>query len=226
MPIVYKITNIETNKVYIGWSNKTLEKRWAEHVSASVRCTKNRKFYNAIKKYGIDAWTKEVICETETKQEAKSTEIFYIALFDSYINGYNSTKGGDGNNGIIMSAESNLARSLALKGKSKSPETVAKFRSRKQTTEAKNAISQSHLGMSKPWVKWSKEQIEKRALTRRSLSLEQYDNIHSLRKQGLTIKQISGDTGISTDLVKKWLKKPWKVEHGTQSHRSKPLVSA
>ena len=32
-------------------------------------------------------------------------EIEFIILYDSYNNGYNSTLGGDGNNGIIMSEE-------------------------------------------------------------------------------------------------------------------------
>ena len=37
-------------------------------------------------------------------------------MYNSYNNGYNSTLGGDGNNGIIMSEESNLKRSKKLKG--------------------------------------------------------------------------------------------------------------
>ena len=50
-------------------------------------------------------------------EESKIKERFYINLFDSYNFGYNSTLGGDGNNGIIMSEESNKKRSQALQGK-------------------------------------------------------------------------------------------------------------
>ena len=212
MPIVYKITNQLTNKVYIGWSSKPVDIRWAEHVSDALKNRDNRKFYNAIRKYGPNVWNTEVICEVESKDEAKSKEIEYITEYNSYYDGYNSTFGGDGNNGIIMSPESNLARSKALKGRSKSLETVVKFKEKRLTEDAKKRISDAHLGMKKPWVKWSQEQIVKRAMTRRSLTLDQYEKIHELKKSGMTIKDISLSTEISYDLVKKWLKKEWKLE--------------
>lgn len=211
MPVVYKITNVITDKSYIGWTSKNAEVRWDEHVKTAARNKDNRKFYNAIRKYGIDSWKTETLCETSTNEEAKLKEIFYIDLFESFIKGYNSTKGGDGNNGIVMSEESNKARSNALKGKKKSTSTIEKFKQRKQTESTKKAISEAHTGMKKPWVKWTSEQIEKRALSRRSLSYDQYVEIKKLRASGLTIKNISQLTNISCDLVKKWLKKEWNL---------------
>lgn len=209
MPVVYKITNTITNKSYIGWTSKNTDARWNEHTQTAARNKDNRKFYNAIRKYGTDVWETETICETESNEEAKVKEIFYIELFESYTKGYNSTKGGDGNNGIVMSKDSNIARSNALRGKKKDPSTIEKFKQRKQTEQTKKAISEAHIGMKKPWVKWTNEQIAKRAMTRRSLSYEQYVEIKRLRDTGLTIKSISSLTGITCDLVKKWLKKEW-----------------
>lgn len=119
MPLVYKITNKLNNKSYIGWTGKDLNLRWEEHTYDALRKKDNRKFYNAIRKYGIDVWNVKILKENLNIEEAKNQEIRYIELFDSYHNGYNSTKGGDGNNGIIMSEKSNQARSLALKGKKK-----------------------------------------------------------------------------------------------------------
>ena len=208
MPIVYKITNQITNKVYIGWSNKTVDARWAEHISDALKNQDNRKFYNAIRKYGTDVWIREVICEVNSREEAKSKEIEFIAENNSYYNGYNATRGGDGNNGIVMSEESNLARSLALKGK---PKNYIRMAGKKHSEESKEKISQAHKGMKKPWVNWSNDQIIKRAMTRRGLSLEQYNKIHELKKSGMTIKDISVSTEISYDLVKKWLKQKWEL---------------
>jgi group I intron endonuclease len=158
---IYKITNTITEKVYIGYTSSTVENRWLQHKNNALKQESNRKFYNAIRKYGTDVWTIEVISETITVNEAKEQEIAFIELYDSYHNGYNATKGGDGNNGIIMSAESNMKRSEALKGVSKSPETVEKFRQRRSTPEENAKRSEAHIGMKKPWVKWSNEQIEK-----------------------------------------------------------------
>lgn len=123
-------------------------------------------------------------------------------------NGYNATKGGDGNNGIVMSEESNLARSRALKGR---PKNYIVWPERKHREETKQKISEAHKGMKKPWVKWTSEQISKRAMTRRGLTKDQYDRIHDLRSQELTIKVIAEKIGSNSAMVKKWLKKDWSL---------------
>lgn len=211
MANVYKITNTVTNKIYIGYTSLSIEDRWNQHKFDALKQESNRKFYNAIRKYGTEVWNLELLCETSTVNEAKEKEISYIALFDSYNTGYNATKGGDGNNGIIMSEESNIKRSQALKGKKKSPETVEKFKARKQTEETNAKIGRAHLGKKKPWVKWNHEQIVKRAMTRRGLTKEQYDEMHRLRKEGYLIRDIAEKVNCSYDLTKKWLKKSWEL---------------
>ena len=207
--IVYKITNTTCGKSYIGYTKQSLEVRWKQHYKQALKEGKNRKFYNAIKKYGIDCWSLEVIETVSCAKEAKEREIFYIQYYDTYANGYNATLGGDGNNGIIMSQQSNKARSEKLKGIKKSPETIKKFRERKQTDITKNKISKKHLGMKKPWVKWTPDQCRKRGLTRRAITKDQYDLIHQLKCDNLKIKEIADLANLSTDLVKKWLKMDW-----------------
>lgn len=206
MPIVYKITNTLNNKCYIGWTSYSLKKRWAQHVKDAISTITNRKFYNAIKKHGVDTWISEVLCEGLTKDQAKDKEIELIAYFNSYYQGYNSTKGGDGNNGIIMSKESNDARSNKLKG---IPKNYNRMLGKKHSEESKRKMSDAHRGMKKPWVKWTEEQCKARGLKRRVLSEEQYKTMHILKSKGLTIKEISNEINISTDLAKKWLKMDW-----------------
>lgn len=208
MAYLYKITNIYNNKCYIGWTGRTVEDRWQRHQKDALTYRDNRKFYNAIRKHGIEAWQVQTLMEVASVDEAKRKEIELIEQYDSYYRGYNATKGGDGNNGIIMSAESNLARSIALKG---IPKNSDRMKGWKHSEESKAKISTAHRGMKKPWVKWTKEQISKRAMTRRGLSKEQFDQMHLLRSQGLLIRVIAEQIGSTPDMVKKWLKKEWAL---------------
>ena len=207
--IVYKITNRLTSKSYVGYTKHTVEERWKQHFELALKEKTNRKFYNAIRKHGIDCWDLDTIVTAESAEEAKHLEIHYIDLFGTYDNGYNSTRGGDGNNGIIMSEESNLARSQKLKGRKKSKETVEKFKARTHTAETKKRISERHRGMKKPWVKWTPAQIRARSLTQRALTKEQYDLIHKMRSENITISEIASTLSISADLVKKWARMDW-----------------
>lgn len=93
---IYKITNQVNNKCYIGQSI-CIEKRWKEHIYEAEKGDKNYKLYLAIRKYGIDNFTFEVIEECSEK-DLNEKEIFYIKKYDSYLNGYNSTLGGQGKN--------------------------------------------------------------------------------------------------------------------------------
>jgi hypothetical protein len=207
--VVYKITNTKTNFTYIGFTKFNIDTRWAQHLYRSFRTNNNIKFDNAIRKYGPDCWTKEIICEVNTHQEAVEREIHYIQFYNTYEKGYNSTKGGDGNNEIKQSKEANESRSKKLKGVKKSDQTIEKFKQRKQTDKTKAKIAASHKGMKKPWVKWTKEQCKQRGMTRRKINKEQYDQIHDLRNQKFTIVEIAKKVSLSADLVKKWLKLEW-----------------
>jgi group I intron endonuclease len=208
MAYLYKITNLQNNKSYIGWTGRTVEDRWQRHQKDALTYRDNRKFYNAIRKYGVESWKVETLVEVATIDEAKQKEIELIERYDSYYQGYNATKGGDGNNGIIMSEESNLARSRALKGR---PKNYVRMAGKKHSEETKKKISMAHKGIKKPWLRPTKEQISKSAMSRRSLTKEQYDQIHLLRSQGLLIRIIAEQIGSNPDMVKKWLKKEWAL---------------
>lgn len=208
MAIVYKITNTLNNKCYVGYTKFSIDKRWNQHIHRSNKRNINVKFDNALRKYSIANWNVEVLEEGLTVNQSKVKEQFYINLFDSYNNGYNSTLGGDGNQGILMSEESNKKRSNALKGK---PKNYVRMHGKNHSNESKLKISSSHKGMKKPWVKWSDEQILKRALTRRALTLEQYQELHILKTKGFTRKQISQKLNVSLDVVKKWANLPWDL---------------
>lgn len=105
--IVYKVTNLINGKIYIGYTTKTINWRWAEH--CKVAYNQNSTDYNgifkrAIRKYGKENFKIEEIERCKNLDELKTRECFWIKKLNSYAFdsngwGYNSTLGGDGVHG-------------------------------------------------------------------------------------------------------------------------------
>ncbi len=94
---IYLIKNTVNDKCYVGKTSKTTAARWQEHINESGRKS-NRHLYNAIRKYGISAFTIREIDTAQTEAEANALENAYICLYmtDDSTLGYNLTLGGDG----------------------------------------------------------------------------------------------------------------------------------
>lgn len=93
---IYKITNDINDKVYVGKTLSTIEKRFQEHKkdSYSVQCA-NRPLYKAMRKYGCEHFSIELIEEVPL-ENLSEREIYWINFYQCYHNGYNATLGGDG----------------------------------------------------------------------------------------------------------------------------------
>lgn len=91
---IYKHTNIQNGKVYIG-QTVDLKKRWRPESYKSCKL-----FFKAIQKYGWDNFTHEVLFETTDNATADIKEIDYINEYNSTdVNkGYNILPGGVINN--------------------------------------------------------------------------------------------------------------------------------
>ena len=96
--IIYKITNKLNNKVYIGLTTQSLEKRWISHKAEGKRGNK-KPLYAEIRKYGIENFIIEEIDHATSLEELGELERKYIKQFDSTNrnNGYNLTYGGEHN---------------------------------------------------------------------------------------------------------------------------------
>lgn len=94
MAFIYKITNDINDKVYIGKTEFSIEKRFKEHCQDfQKRQEEKRPLYSAMKKYGIEHFHISLVEETDNPEER---EIYWIKKYNSYSHGYNATLGGDG----------------------------------------------------------------------------------------------------------------------------------
>lgn len=92
MAYIYKITNDINGKIYVGKTERSIEKRFKEHCLECYR-QPNRPLYAAMRKYGIEHFSIELIEETDSPEER---EIYWIEQLKSFKKGYNATQGGDG----------------------------------------------------------------------------------------------------------------------------------
>ena len=96
MSYIYKITNNINGKIYIGKTMRSIKQRWKEHLAniKKEEC-KNRPLYRAINKYGVENFSIEKIEEC-SDIILSDREKYWIEYYNSFKNGYNATKGGDG----------------------------------------------------------------------------------------------------------------------------------
>ena len=88
---IYKITKISNGKSYIGQSND-IERRFKEHQIKGE--TSRIPVDAAIKKYGINAFTYEILEQCQLEQ-LNERETYWIQYYDTVNNGYNCSIGGD-----------------------------------------------------------------------------------------------------------------------------------
>ena len=146
--IVYKASNNINGKCYVGQTIHSLEYRKQKHFNRMNRRS-NQYFYNALRKYGFDAFFWEILCECNTKEELDEKEKYYIKYYNSFMdnNGYNMTVGGDkGTLGWCPSKETRKRMSDSAK-KRPSP-----MKGKHHTESAKKEMSKRRRGV----VAWTK----------------------------------------------------------------------
>lgn len=87
---IYRFQNQITLESYVGQSI-CLEERYNRHRRDWLNGTTD--FYEGIQEWGWDNFSYEVL-ELCKKDELNEKEIYWIAYYDSFRNGYNETKGG------------------------------------------------------------------------------------------------------------------------------------
>lgn len=90
---IYKITNINTEQVYIGQS-VDIGSRWKQHIKCGlgIDAPATNKLYNSMQKDGVWNFSFEVLEECP-KDQLNEKEAEWINMYQSDKFGYNSTKG-------------------------------------------------------------------------------------------------------------------------------------
>lgn len=94
---IYKITNDVNDKVYVGKTSMSIDRRWGVHRrdSKKERC-KKRPLYSAIREYGVEHFSIELIETVDDAVVASEREMYWIGRYNSFECGYNATLGGLG----------------------------------------------------------------------------------------------------------------------------------
>lgn len=150
--IVYKTTNLINGKIYIGQDFKNNPKYLGSGKLLRL----------AIKKYGIDNFSKEIICTCLNEKELDEKEIFYIKLFKSTDRnfGYNICEGGRSFRIMIGKNNSNFGKKMSEGTKEKLRQ---KRKLQKMSDKEKEKLRQRFTGANNPnyGKKLSQEQKDK-----------------------------------------------------------------
>lgn len=121
---VYIHTNAINGKKYVGLTKQECKERWRHD---GLGYQQQKKFFNAILKYGWDNFQHDIVAENLTAEEAGELEKQLIDKYNTIANGYNISPGGSTTN--------------------HSPETLEKMRQsmlgKKHSEETKELIRQS-----------------------------------------------------------------------------------
>jgi len=142
---IYKATNKENDKVYIGQTTQPFEVRRAQHYYGH----NGYYFGNALKKYDFD-W--EVLKECKTIDELNKMEEYFIEKYKSTIKefGYNLRSGGENSLHSDETKKKMMLRNVSdetkekirqsLLGRKHTPERIKNLTGWKHTEEAKKKI--------------------------------------------------------------------------------------
>lgn len=88
---IYKITNIQNNKVYIGQTIRPIQQRFNRHINDALNNILDIHFARAVRKYGKENFVVEEIDKAQTQDELNKKEQYWINYYNSVEEGYNET---------------------------------------------------------------------------------------------------------------------------------------
>ena len=193
--IIYKSTNKITEKIYIGQTTHTLDKRIKNHIKES-KIESNRPFMTSIKNYGIGNFVFEIIDSADNLNELNDKEIYWIDFYNSVSpNGYNVTGGGQGKK---MISTNELSRRI-----SKGLQNSEKWQKTKNSEEYKKKFLGRNKGKKftpehkeKIWEK-NKERILKfnKSTSKEWIVVDKENNIIRMTGKEEYFEKLGMDTG-------------------------------
>jgi group I intron endonuclease len=215
---VYKLTNMINGKYYVGQTRVGLPLRMRRHKQDSLASPPKMVISKAIRKYGWDNFSVDLLETCETQDRLNEAEAKWIAHFDATgSNGYNSLSGG---RSPVWNEASRRRLSASVMGVPKSPETRARMREaaqqrgpcsdaqraklraassgRKASDETKKKQSDALKGIARSPETRRKISLSK---TREPLDAETIELIRRLYVGGLGINALASDFECRTRLI-------------------------
>lgn len=163
---IYLVTNQVHGKVYVGQTTRSIEERFADHVR-SARTGIETKLARAIRKYGVENFTIEVIDTASSREELNKKEIFWIEAYNSIKNryGYNIAIGGSGGNtfaGLSADRMSVIGHKISTARKGSTPHNKGKSNIELYGEERAKELAENHSKVISG-RKQSEETIQRRA---------------------------------------------------------------
>ena len=203
--MVYKVVNKINGNIYIGQTVGKFKKREAEHLNNAKAGRYDNYFYRAIRKYGKDNFTWEIIDKCSTPENLNGKEEYWIKELNSLVpNGYNLQSGG---NNYLAHEET----------KTKMRENHADFRGENGPMYGKNHTEEACKKMR--GRKCTEETLKKMSgenSSRAKLKEADISDIREMRKSGMKLKDIAKIKNICFQNVSNIVNyKRWKhIEEG------------
>lgn len=190
MGYIYKITNLQNNKIYIGKTTTCIQERFSKHIyEANTPNTKGYMFilHKAFRKYGINNFNIEQIEEIDNSL-LSDREIYWINFYNSMMpNGYNMTFGGEGSTKI------NYKLVYELWDSGKSISQIASL--------LNHSIAQLKMILSS-YKNFNNEENNKRTINATKKQVGQYDkNTHELIKIYDSIKDAAAAVNVDRSCI-------------------------
>ncbi len=204
--IIYKATNTNNGKCYIGQTINSLKQRVIGHKHGSSSKGYTYHFYNAIRKYGWDNFIWEVIDDTcQTKDELDEMEFHYIKQYNSLDDGYNLTEGGDIN--PMSNPDTRKKASITKTGTTRSVESRKKqsntmqgegnhFYGKSHSDESRRKISENTQGRV-PWNKGNTTGIRSNHAKTWVIQMKVFNNCYNA----------ASFFGVSRGTIRRWCNK-------------------
>jgi group I intron endonuclease len=190
---IYKITNKINNKVYIGCTITSLEKRYYEHLYRCFKTDYKSKLYNSIKKYGEENFEIELIEECDVNK-IYETEKKYIEQYDSFKNGLNGTFGGEGCLGYKHSPEIRKKISKKTKEgdshKGKTYDILYGEKGENEKQKRKESVKKYWGNLTEEDKEVRIKKLKEKVRSKSKYSIEMIIEIKNKFKQGFKIKEI------------------------------------
>lgn len=155
--VIYEVVCSTTGKKYIGQTLQNPTRRFTRHLSNANKKLYNSHFYNAIRKYGSNSFSLNILLKNVPSKYLNHLEKVYIEHYDTYNNGYNSTLGGEGTSCNKLSEEHILKLKEVHKGNSygkgwkPTDEQLERLRNahkgKKLSDETKKKLSEGRIGV-------------------------------------------------------------------------------